>query len=222
MSSAIYQTISTLVIVLVALSGNSQHHQCQQNWGPPNTHYDPDSGDLQLELNQPTLSFPSREDCQAAMCVPKSGKPVPARGDGRSKLVCQLVNSATNQENSSVVVDGQSTNTSLPSEVFTELKDLLQSLSPDAEILRDNNGSIIGAQDASAVDRAPPLSTRELPPVEARGRSLPSNDDASVCCSTVEKYFFNTTLVDYFGNTQTLAQINEVGVYQLIRHGFCG
>ncbi|GFS07701.1 hypothetical protein ElyMa_001255800 [Elysia marginata] len=37
-----------------------------------------------------------------------------------------------------------------------------------------------------------------------------------------EVFFFNQTLVDYFGRTQVIAQINEVGVYQLIRHGLCG
>ena len=37
-----------------------------------------------------------------------------------------------------------------------------------------------------------------------------------------EVFYFNNTLVDYYGRTQVIAQVNEVGVYQLIRHGLCG
>ncbi|GFN89795.1 hypothetical protein PoB_001630100 [Plakobranchus ocellatus] len=66
----------------------------------------------------------------------------------------------------------------------------------DYQILRDANGELMGV--------------------------IGGKDDGSISCSTVPGFFFNSTLVDYFDNMQTIAQKRQVGAFQAIYHGFCG
>ncbi|XP_046369688.2 uncharacterized protein LOC124144366 [Haliotis rufescens] len=45
--------------------------------------------------------------------------------------------------------------------------------------------------------------------------------NSDVCCSTNEVFFINDTLVDVENITRKIAQLNRIGAYQFIRHGFC-
>ncbi|KAH9488586.1 hypothetical protein Btru_061692 [Bulinus truncatus] len=71
-----------------------------------------------------------------------------------------------------------------------------------------------------------PLSIPSVyPPPATTGKpvkpSVPSAE-TNICCSTIESYFINSTLVDLTGTTRTIAQVKHIGTYQIIRHGFCG
>lgn len=189
----IYQINSLLIYIVAAaiacFEQHSQQPQCQQiSWGPPVSSLDPQF-----------FVFSTKEECQAAMCVARCGQSPPPKN---SELKCLFVNATGKiNSNSSDARQNATGGTRPPSEIFAELRDAMNSLGPDAGVIRDKNGFIIGAE------------------VVFSNRAL---DDFSYCCTTREAYFFNRTLVDYFGKNQTLAHINELGSYQLIRHGFCG
>ncbi|KAK3791313.1 hypothetical protein RRG08_012500 [Elysia crispata] len=144
--------------------------------------------------------------------------------------------SAVALESSTILQDGDSNDT-----IFTDLNDLKASLGPNFEFVLDDGGQIIGlaanhthnttktaktGKKSSLSNTKSWFLSHKFSPfsklAKAISKSSKSADDVSVCCSTREFFYFNKTLVDYYGRPQVIAQINEVGVYQLIRHGLCG
>ncbi|XP_005091204.2 uncharacterized protein LOC101853435 [Aplysia californica] len=91
--------------------------------------------------------------------------------------------------------------------------ELLIGLGPDARTIYDNDGNVLGVsvEDAEGSARETDFGIKS------------SNVDLSdQCCATRQAFFVNSTLVDIYGRERQVAQFQNIGLYQFIRHGFCG
>ncbi|RUS73295.1 hypothetical protein EGW08_018944 [Elysia chlorotica] len=218
-------SLCLVVAVLTVESGDCQPGSPTTVWGP---YHDNALLNRLINLVPRLFSFPSREECQDALCVPRCGRTADtSTPNGSPRQESSLVNS-TDGHNSrrpvATIPDELSTNIGQAG-VFLNLTDILQAFGRRTKTLRDDDGQVVGVEAApeiSANQGVLAANTNRRIPSSGREGSTLEEDDAAVCCSTIERFYFNSTLVDYYGRTQTIAQIEQVGVYQLIRHGLCG
>ncbi|RUS80237.1 hypothetical protein EGW08_012002 [Elysia chlorotica] len=190
---------------------------CQKTVWSPGFLYSPSS--LPFPWSNQDSDFATEKECQAAMCVPKcKDVSFPAFPPRSPVIIPQPAGEGKTTKATHLDKPGDRPN--LPTipmnSGIKQLTELQAVLGPNSKLIQDKDGQVIGVEAPENV-KSPDTESR---PSSQSGKF--PGDDASICCSTVEVFYFNQTLVDYYGRTQVIAQINEVGVYQFIRHGVCG
>ncbi|GFO14656.1 hypothetical protein PoB_004116100 [Plakobranchus ocellatus] len=214
-------------MLTVSTSCESHQLRCEHTLWAPRDHLS-NANPLAL-IHRPVVKFSQKEDCVAAMCVPRCSKSAPSKGwpstrpspsrqlrGRRSSVGLQL--SPLQKKLPGPNLHSSPIGLQISGSEFKQLEEMKAILGPGAEVLFDSDGQVIGVTAHS--DMTPDTSSRPKPQSGDSGNW--PQDDASTCCSTQAAFFVNSTLVDYFGVTQTIAQHNQVGAYQFIHHGFCG